>query len=527
MANSLNVVFSQIREIWKHFGLNQKISTVMALLLTVALIAGLLVWSGRPDYRLLYSGLSLKDAATIREKLEESRIPLRIRSGGTAVYVPSKEVYRARLMLASEGLPKDSAAGFELFEQPKFGLTDFAQKVNYQRALQGELERTIAEMNGIEAARVMLVLPKDKLFAKEEDKKSSASIMLTLGNGSISPVQVNSITHMVASSVEGLDPNCITVTDQQGRLLSTSTGSTPEEILQTSDQLAAQEKMERMLTRKAQDMLDHALGLGKSIVRVNVALDFSKIEKRNETYDSENRVVRSESIESESSTSPGPNGGNVAGVVANIPVGTPTQASVDGDMSKSKKENIRTEYAIPSGVELIQERGARIRQLSVSVCVAQQGEQPRTADALGKIGNMVKNAVGFVQNDVRTDTIDVTEMAFPEVAPTAPLPWWEKLPVRIDVIGRGLLAAFLLLAVYLVSRRLMSGLVIQREEVGVPVGSLRGETAAEVAGMAPAAVHREIEPSIDENLNEVSQIAETNPRAIAAWISSVVASDTP
>jgi flagellar M-ring protein FliF len=494
----------------------------MALLITVGAVAALLFWAGRPDYRLLYADLSLEDAAVIREKLEDERIPLEIKNSGRTIFVPAGDVYRARLLLASEGLPKDTTAGFELFEEPKFGLTEFAQRVNYQRALQGELERTISTMDGIERARVILVLPKDKLFATEEERKGSASIMLSVSGGfGVNQSQVASITHLVASAVPALEPGSITVSDQTGRLLSSSKGPADSSAVQANDQLAAKEKTEQMLTDKAQTMLDHAMGTGRSIVRIDVDMDFSKIEKRIENYDAENKTVRSEVIESESSTSPGGSGGSVAGVVANIPVGTPQQGSIEGEMSKRKKENITTEYAIPSDVQMISTHGARVKQISAAVCVA-QGENPRTADELKKIEGMVSRAVGLVNNETRQDYIEVTEMPFPEIEKAAPMPWWGQLPVPVDVLMRGLLGALLLLIVYLVSRKVMAGLVVQREEAGVPVEALApGGAPAERElgrGMRP-----EEEELVVDALDEVRTIAEQNPKAIAAWITSMAA----
>ena len=141
MPNALRVLSLQIQELWRHFGPYQKTGIICGLLVTISLMVSMLFWSSRPEFRLLYSSLSLKDAAAIQEKLDEERIKYRLRNSGSSIYVPSSDVYNARLLLATEGFPKDTTAGFELFEEPKFGLTDFAQKINYQRALQGELEK--------------------------------------------------------------------------------------------------------------------------------------------------------------------------------------------------------------------------------------------------------------------------------------------------------------------------------------------------------------------------------------------------
>ena len=528
MLNSLSVLLQQLKEIWRPFGANQKISTIAALIVTMGMIVGLLYWASKPDYRLLYSGLTLKDFATIREKMEEEKIPIEIRNSGKAIFVPSADVYRARMLLAAEGLPKDNTTGFELFAEPKFGLTEFAQRVNYQRALQGELERTITNMDGIDNARVMLVLPKDKLFATDEDKQASASIMLTVaGRSRISQTQVASITHLVASSVPGLEPTAITLSDQTGRLLSSSAGPADNMAVQASDQLGAQEKVENLLTGKAQAILDRALGTGHSIVRINVDMDFSKVEKRTENYDGENKTVRLETIESESSTTPGGRAGNPAGIVANVPVGDPSAGTTSGGMSKRKKENVKTEYAIPSDVEHTTLQGGRIQQISASVCVAQQ-EEPRTAEEMNKIELLVSRAVGLVNTKTRQDSIDVAEMPFPDLDKMPKIPWWDKLPVPIDVLTRGVLGAILLLIVYLVTRKVMSGLVIQRGDVGVPVEALtpgEEEMARKKEELSEAAKvkeepQEELEPVIS-TLDEIKLIAEDNPKAIAAWITNI------
>jgi flagellar M-ring protein FliF len=516
MPNSISLLGTQLKEIWRHFGVNQKFSVIAGLIIVLASIGGVLYWSSRPDYQLLYSGLSLKDAAAVREKLTDEKIPYQLKDSGSTIFVPSKDVYRGRLMLAAEGLPKDTSTGFELFEQPKFGLTDFAQQVNYQRALQGELERTITTMSGIEAARVMLVLPKEKLFSTDKEKKASASILLTISGGmSLTPGQVQSISQLVGSSVPGLDPASITITDQRGTLLTQKAGSPDDVSQQASDQLVTQEKLESLLTKKAQDMLDKAMGAGRSIVRVSAVLDFSKIERRSEQYDAEGRVVRSEAIQSENTSSPAGNGGGVAGVVANVPVGSPTSGTVEQEMSRSKKENIRTEYAIPSEVEMVTRNGARLSNLSVSVCVA-KGEQPRTKEELEQIRQMIKSSVGFVENEERKDIIDVSEMVFAPPEPLPTVPWYQTLPVRWDSVGRGIVAALLVFIIYRLSRRVIAGLVVRREDAGVPVQALTEDYDGRGRRGFKA------EPgSLDANLEEITQIAEQNPKAIAAWISSI------
>ncbi len=515
MAGPAYSLLQQIKEIWRHFGTNQKVSTISGLLFAVVLVIGLLVWSSRPSYRLLYAGMNLKDASMAREKLEDEQIRVVLRDSGHALHVPAGDVYRARLLLASEGLPGSTTAGFELFEEPRFGLTDFAQQVNYQRALQGELERTITSLDGIGAARVMLVLPREKMFSRQKEKVSTASIMLTVSRGArLVGEQVRSIKHLVAGAVPGLAASSITITDQYGNLFDRASDESQNSIQAAGDQLEAQSRIENMLATKAQQMLDLALGMGGSVVKVSAEVDFRKIENRNETYDQEGRVVVSETISTEKSTIPNSAAGGIAGLTANVPVGDPGRARIEQGASEEKREDISTEYKIPSGVELVTTAGARIKRLSISVCVA-SGATPRDAEALQNIERMVGRAVGIVQNTERQDTIEVVEMTFATTTqPTAA--WWQTVLFEGRSIVPQALAGLVLLILFIWSRRLMASLAIEKHDVGVPVGMM---AAAQEGPALQSNVGHE-----GGSLNTLSRIAEQDPSAVAAWITTVARS---
>ncbi len=514
MASSISVLGGQLAEIWRHFGVNQKVSTVLGLAITIAMISGLLYWSSRPSYRLLYSGMTLEDAAMAREKIEDQNIKVILKDSGTSIYVPAGDVYSCRLLLASEGVLKGTGTGFELFEQPKFGLTDFAQKVNYQRALQGELERTISAMQGISSARVILVLPKDKLFASEAEKRASASILVNVsGGGSLTPSQVTSVTRFVGSAVSGLSPSAITITDQNGRLLSKFQDPSDSQFGAADSQLEAQHNFENILVHKAQGMLDKALGIGQSIVSVTADMDFSKVEKRSEKYDAEGRVVVNETISSQSSSAPGQMAAPATTVVR---VGEAGSAPPAVTMSNTKQENIKTEYKVPSDVEHFVQSGARIRGVSVSVCVAKRGDEARTPEQMKTIENMITKAVGLTTGGERADSIEVVEMEFPTPVEEPALGFLQTLPISLPDMGKGLVAVVILLMIFIGSRRVVTRLSVETEDVGVPVGALAG---------APAIGGREngmpITESIESGLDYVNSLAEQDPRAIAAWITNV------
>lgn len=515
MFGAVSLLFRQIGTIWSHFGINQKISIILALLVTLSAVGGILYVSSRPEYRLLYTGLSLEDAARAQEQLEEEKIPVELRNHGHALYVPVKDVYRGRLLLAATGLPGDTSSGLELFEQPKFGLTEFAQQVNYQRALQGELERTISSVDGVQGARVMLVLPRDRLFASEEDKSASASIMVTLRRGAqLEAHQVLSISQLVSTAVPGMSEGSVTITDQQGNLLSDPTQREDVALGSPRRHMDIQRGVEEELTRKAQDMLDRSIGPGMAIVRVSAELDFRQIERYNETYDAEGRVLVRETISSENSSEPI----TLAGAgMARVAVGTPSDIAIEQAMGQLKREDVDTEYRVPTGRETVVDKGGRVSRLSVSVSVA-RGEEERSPEALQQIERMVRSAVGFSAQ--RQDSIEVLEMPFAAL-PSAPglegWQWWQRLPVMPETALRILTGVALLLTLYAFSRKALRQLSVQREDVGTPVAELAGESRR-----SPEALP-EAEPFDDgmtknEQLEYASRLAEQNPSIVAMWI---------
>ncbi len=530
MPNAITVLGQQLATLWKHLGINQKASIILALIVALTAVGTTIYFTSRPDFRLLYTGLSLEDAARARERLEDERIPVQVRGHGQSLFVPAAHVYQARLMLAAEGLPKEHGAGFELFEQPKFGLTEFAQQVNFQRALQGELERTIMALDGVRGARVMLVLPRDRLFVSERDKSASASIMLTLAQGAhLRDEQIHSIRQLVGTAVPGLTTGHVTITDQQGRMLADSSpDSTSSFIGSTKSQLEVRRALETELTRKVQEMLDVSIGKGRSVVRVNADMDFREIKRHQETLDADGRVLIREVISTESST----DSGRSAGVNdARVAVGDPA-ASVstgEGRGSNSRREDVDSQFRVPSERQVIVDRGGRIERLSVSVSVA-RGETPRSAGDLEHIERLVRSAVGAVSTPQRQDTVEVVEMLFgtdSTVTERIAIPWWHHFAVLPTNMLRNVVAGLLLLALLIYGRRYFQTMTIEREAVGTPISMLTGSGQAHALGDHEA--QQEGEPMIMERgetseAEMVSRLAEQNPAAVATWIDHAVRS---
>jgi flagellar M-ring protein FliF len=207
-------------DLWKQLGLNQRVSLVVAAIAVAGGLVGVVLWSQRPDMQLLYARMGEKDAAAVISYLQSQNIPHQVTAGGTTVMVPSDKVYKLRMDLASKGLPSGDGVGFEIFDKGQFGLSDFVQRTNYLRAVQGELARTIGQLAGVRSARIMIVQPENRLLLTEQGVKSTASVFVDVGGGRLEIDQVNAIRHLVANAVQGLAPDQVAVVDNRGRTLS-------------------------------------------------------------------------------------------------------------------------------------------------------------------------------------------------------------------------------------------------------------------------------------------------------------------
>ncbi|MCP4718857.1 MAG: flagellar M-ring protein FliF, partial [Desulfobacteraceae bacterium] len=259
-------------------------------LFVMVLIAGfttMFVWTNKTQFRAAYSGLTKEDAAAVVDILKESNTPYRLTGDGTTILVPESIVYDVRLTMAKSGVPNGGGVGYEIFDKTEFGTTEFVQKINKKRALQGELSRTITAFNEVKTARVMIVLPKDSVFV-EETKKPSASILLEL-NADIAKENVTAIAHLVASSVQDLTPKLVTIVDTAGRILFEGKSEAEQARLDAENLADAQYqykvRFEENLTKRIQTMLERIVGQDKAIVRVTSEMDFSKNNMNEEIYD--------------------------------------------------------------------------------------------------------------------------------------------------------------------------------------------------------------------------------------------------
>jgi len=444
---------------------------MLGIIVLSALFFGLLiVTANRTEYKPLYANLGNEDAGEIMNKLKEQKVPTRISDDGKTILVPASKVYELRMALASEGLPQGGGVGFELFDRKNFGMTEFVQKLNYQRAMQGELSRTIAQISGVEQARIHLALPERTLF-KENEKAPSASVVLKMKSGRVlSESEVQGIIHLVASSVEGMDPDHITVIDNRGKMLNRP-GAPDQASRIASTMLETQRNIEKGVEDRLQSLLDRVVGSGKSAARVSVALDMKNLEKYEERYDPQASVVRSEQKSAQTESVPVPSG--VPGVQSNLGK-TPLPPSVPGGGSKNDETK---NYEISRTESRIVAPAGALTRISVAVLVDGKYEKvtgkkkgatqskyvPRTPEELQKIEALVKSAVGF--DPARGDQVTVANIPFQDVAAEGEMsgpPWWEA-PILMALLKNLLIGIAFLALIFLVIRPMLTSLRIARQ----------------------------------------------------------------
>ncbi len=469
MAFSLSTLPQQLKMAFQ--GLSTGKLVAMAILVggTVAGLAFLLTWSGTGDLHPLYSNLAPEDAAEIVSQLKEKQIPYQLTMDGTGVRIPYEKIYETRLELASQGLPRGTGIGFEVFDDTQLGMTEFVQNVNYQRALQGELSRTINTLMEVESSRVHIVMPARSLFIEEADP-ATASVILKLRRGKyLSKEQVQGIVHLVSSSVSRLSPEDVTIIDNSGKMLAGfKEKSTVSQI--TSNQLAFQEKKERLLESRVKTMLESVLGQDKAIVRVSCLLNFTQQEKTEELFLPDNSVIRSEQASSSVSNDSSGTAAGVPGLQTNVVPSNPVSTGIGG-AGKNQRQQFTKNYEVGKLTNRQIMPIGSIQRLSVAVVVDgtyQQPEEgadgepaqyvPRTTEEMAKFENIVKSAVDYDAD--RGDKIEVVnipfevELAADVTALPEPSGWMETIKTHQSLIKYAATAIFFLLSFMMIIKPL-------------------------------------------------------------------------
>ncbi len=527
----------------------KKLGLMVAAAAIIAIIAGAWMWSQTPDYRVLYSNVSDQDGGEIISALQQMNIPYRFNQGGGSILIASNQIHEVRLKLASQGLPKGGLAGFELMENQKFGSSQFLEQINYQRALEGELARSVQSLSAVQSARVHLAITKPSVFARER-QQPSASVLLNLFSGRLlSEEQVSSVVHLVSSSVPNLPVKNVTVVDQSGNLLSNQLDGKTETGLDAS-QLLYLKELEDGYIKRIETIISPITGQNNVRAQVTADVDFSRIERAEEIYRPNNSETEPASIRSqqnsESITTNSHIEGGIPGALTNRPPepdNAPIEFNEDGEEVVNEPAEIPTDkhtestinYEVDKTVQHTHQPTGGIKRLSAAVVVNYRtltdeegniSHEPLTAEEIDKINNLVREAMGFNEN--RGDTLTVSNNLFNlSDENMTDIPLWQDpdMILLAKEIGKQLLiAAIVLFFLLKILRPFLRNLTQLTTPVPAALPTAEDTAAAlEVEESGNQIEHRGPSSAYQKNLETAKQIAVDEPAIVANvvkdWVS--------
>jgi len=448
MGNVLNI--------FNKLSLQQRMLLGGIIVLSLVLFGFVFFIFNEPTYTTLYSNLAEEDASTVIQELSGKKIPYKISDGGTTIRVPKESVYEVRFEMAAKGIPNSGIIGYEIFDKNTMGMSEFMQKLNFKRALEGELAKTIMTQSGIESARVHIVFPEKSVF-RDDQKEPTASVILKANrSGRMSSNNIDAISNLVASSVEGLRAEKVTIIDNKGRLLSRQVDENPLSVA-SGKQYELKGKVEDYLAQKSQSILDNVLGYGSSVIKVNVDLDFKQVERTIHSYDPEGQVILSESV-----------------------VKSESAGSSISDTNAVNTENTLTNYNISQSIEKVLEGAGNIKRITIAAMVngirkeiegAEATEiviEPRSDEQMQKLETIIRQSVGF--DATRNDQISVVSFPFENQ--------YEQVvevvePSLLDDVGR-LSNLILVFFAILASLVVLKGLMKRLKNEKIIIGTLGG-----------------------------------------------------
>jgi len=411
-------VMGQLKSMVTGLSVKQRAALVAAALVTAATVALFVNWIGKPDYKPLYTNMEQADAQSLASQLAGKNIEAQVSPDGKTVSVPSDKLDNARLQMASQGMPHSGRLGFELFDKMNWGETEFDEKVNYQRALEGELERTIQTLNGVESARVHLVMPSDSLFV-DRQREAKASVILNMKSGQITPELQMSLARLVSGAVDKLRPENVTIVDANSNMPSS---------LPKHDPLSPEGDMEKTMTARLMDTLIPVVGPDRVRASVNVDYDPSTSEENSETYDPKSAVAVSTQKSDEQVG--GPADGGVPGTSSNVPGGSgDAKQTADTDDTSQVTHSEANSYVVSKVTKRILEPAGRVHRISAALVVDDAVEvkevngkrtetrRKRTPEELKQIEDLAKAAIGF--DATRGDVVAVQNISFREAQEAA------------------------------------------------------------------------------------------------------------
>ncbi len=492
----------------------------------IVLLSALLVRDlSKEEYGVLYTNLSPDDAGKILGELQQEKIPYKVEGDGSIILVPKSKIYDIRLKLAAKGIPSSNEVGFELFNEPKMGATHFQENINYLRAIEGELARTIKKIDAIKDAKVNIALPQNSIFAREEDE-AKASVIVSLWPGKdLSKEQVKAIIFLVSHAVAKLKPQNVTVVDNRGRVL--SDWIEEEKSRELGDVVDIKRKIKRDIEKSIQSMLARALGAQKVVVRANVEIETAKVHKRDEIYDPDKVAVVSERKIQEKTKGYEKQKAGAPGTPTNVPATINTNSK--NLLLDRNKKDVTTNYDVTKSLIVTKQNVFRIKKISVGVLVdgkyikkEQNGSVemeyvPRSKEELAAFERLIKSAIGF--DEKRGDTVTVVSVPFEtsqeQITPNAS----EQMGQKYVLIGGAAAMALTLLGLiaFMIMRQKRAKLrELEAEQKAALQASPLGEAA-----QAAAALHEEEAFNFENEpvYQKILEIAEDNPEIVANMIS--------
>jgi flagellar M-ring protein FliF len=417
----MNSLLQQLRQLWSQLGLNQRVTLSVTGVAVLAGMVGLIAWSQRPQMQLLYGRLSPKDVTSVMASIQELGVKSEMGGSGTAIYVSSDQVHKVRMALASKGIPSGEGVGFEIFDRGNFGVSDFIQRTNYNRALQGELGRTISQLQGVRSARVLVVIPENKLLFTDVRTKPTASVFI---EGSLATEQVNSVRFLVANSVEGLKAEDVSIVDNRGQNLTESLKDDPV-LGAATGQMRLRKNVEDYFASKVETMLARVLGPGKAVVRVSAELESEALTRSEEKFDPDGQVIRNETTTDDSLvTNESEPGAAPVGATANL--NADAGAKNNSKTSDQQKKNKTTTFEINKVVLNSVKAPGSVSRLTAAVVVAPdpanaqekdaKKAEKKTEDRKAMLRGMVANALGVKgTEDELKRVVSIEEMPFSDI----------------------------------------------------------------------------------------------------------------
>jgi len=529
MNKNLSQTLRQLAAIWQQLGLNQRISVIMSTVILLAGLGALAFWSSRVDYTLLYGKLDEGEASKVIAALDEAKIPYQISRGGGSILVPADKVYQVRMQMAGKGIPRGEGVGYEIFDKASFGISDFVQRANYARAIQGELARTISQLDQVETARVMIVMPENRLLSDGARKPTASVFVRVKGSGQLPSSAINSIRFLVANSVEGLQANSVSVVDNQGNVLSENQENDSVAGM-SGNQLSARRNFEQYLTKKAEGMLEKVLGPGQAVVRVAVDLNWDTMSRTEEKYDPDSQVATTSTINDETTES------DTAAATGGTPGQTANSAPADGssnapvaaipvNRSTTRKKVTTSAFDINKITSNMMQAGGGVKRISSAVFIAQRFEGkgadrkavPRTPKELDDIKSIVRSALGIQENGDpnRKDELTLEEMAFnDQVSPelTQQMEQQDKRQFWFDLAPK-LVYPALAIGMLFMFWRMLKNVKVDEIPLGVPVGNGNGNNHYKpAAGVVTVEVLNQLIRENPANMTQAVRTWMTRPK---------------